>query len=79
MDARREKRVKQIAHIMQKPYYRETGPLQPDPYSYPEMSTRMWKFTVRTWIQAMKMSYSKEAAVQSRHQDGASLAVMGGS
>ena len=70
--------MKQIAHIMQKPYYRETGPLQPDPYSYPEMSTRMWKFTVRTWIQAMKNSYSKEVAVQSRHQDGASLAVMGG-
>ena len=77
MDARTQKRVAQIAHIKQKAYYEKVHD-EPDPFRDREMSTRMWKYTVRVWIQSLK-NRSKDVAGQPRHQDGASLAVMGGS
>ena len=77
MDARTQKRVAQITHIKQKAYYEKVHD-EPDPFRDREMSTRMWKYTVRVWIQSLK-NRSKDVAGQPRHQDGASLAVMGGS
>ena len=74
MDSRTEKRMAQIAHIRQKQYY-STFLEEPDPFG--QMSTRMWKYTVKMWIQAMKSTYTKDAG-QPRHSEGVPSAVMGG-
>ena len=59
MDSRTEKRISQIAHIRQKTYYSKVHE-EPDPLR--DMSTRMWKYTVRMWIQALKSTYTREGS-----------------
>jgi hypothetical protein len=74
MDSRTEKRMAQIAHIRQKQYYSRVLE-EPDPFR--EMSTRMWKYTVKMWIRALKQTFTK-AEGQPRHHEGVPPAVMGG-
>jgi hypothetical protein len=74
MDTRTEKRMAQIKHIQQKKYYSKVHE-PPDPFS--EMSTRMWKYTVKMWIQALKATYTKDTR-QPRHHEGIPPTVMGG-
>ena len=73
MDSRTEKRMAQIAHIRQKHYYSKVFE-EPDPFR--QMSTRMWKYTVKMWIQALKQTFTK-AEGQARHHEGVPPAVMG--
>lgn len=73
MDSRTEKRMAQIAHIRQKQYYSKFLE-EPDPFGH--MSTRMWKYTVKMWILALKQTFTKDAG-QPRHQEGVPPAVMG--
>ena len=53
MDVRTAKRIAQIEHIRSKPYY---SPLvdEPDPLLDETVSTRMWKHTVKLWIETLK-------------------------
>ena len=73
MDARTAKRVAQVDHIKQKRYYRQT-PDEPDPLL--GVSTRVWKYTVRMWIRALKASCKNEG--QCHRRDDVPPAVMGG-
>ena len=74
MDARTAKRVAQVDHIKQKRYYRQT-PDEPDPLL--GVSTRMWKYTVRMWIRALKASWEDDGGRPHRRDD-VPPAVMGG-
>ena len=53
MEVRTAKRLAQIEHIRSKPYY---SPLveEPDPLLDETVSTRMWKHTVKLWIETLK-------------------------
>ena len=74
MDARMAKRVAQIEHIKQKPYYGSACDREePDP-TLSSISTRMWKYTMRTWVNALKTSYVAQKAPAA-----AVSGVMGGS
>ena len=52
MEARTAKRIAQIDHIRSKAYYSDVVQ-EPDPLDE-TMSTRMWRHTVKLWIEDLK-------------------------
>ena len=60
MDARTAKRVGDILYVRSQPYFRnDYASLEPDPFEA-NISTRYWKWAVRTWTTALMQAHRKE-------------------
>lgn len=68
IDARMAKRMAQVWHIEQKPYYRPGLAEQPDP-SAQTCSTRMWKYKMNVWVQTLKRAHARDQDQQPPHEE----------
>ena len=67
MDSRTAKRVAQVAHIRSKPYYTPIH-VEPDPF-VENCPTRLWKYRMRVWVEALKSGASKGGPPEHGEQD----------
>ena len=58
-----------IEHIKAKPYYRPVIE-EPDPVA-DNISTRMWKHRMKTWVELLKRTQACDPDQRSQHEDAA--------
>ena len=60
MDTRTAKRIADVLHVKSKTYFSVAySSLEPDPFDC-EISTRYWKFAMRSWTTALKKHHRSE-------------------